>query len=63
MAKSKKNRKSSTNNIRAVTDELKDIKRILILALIKQGIKSKDIAQALNIDPSVITRMVPSRSK
>ena len=42
-------------------DVFVDIKKLLILSLIKQGIQSKEIAAVLGVDPAVITRMVPSR--
>lgn len=41
---------------------LGDIKKLLILALIKQGVQSKEIAEALGVDPAVISRMI-SRKK
>lgn len=43
------------------SDVLSDIKKLLILALIKQGVQSKEIAAVLGVDPAIITRMVPSR--
>lgn len=44
------------------TDKLlEDIKRLLILALIRQGVQGKDIAGALGVDPAIISRMVPTR--
>jgi len=42
-------------------DILSDIKKLLILALIKQGVQSKEIASVLGVDAAIITRMVPSR--
>ncbi len=36
----------------------KDIKKLLILALIKQGVQSKEIAEALGVDPAIISRMI-----
>ena len=41
---------------------LEDIKKLLILGLVKDGVQSKDIASALKIDPAVISRLV-SRKK
>ncbi len=38
-----------------------DIKKLMILALIRQGIQSKEIASALGVDPAIITRLIPSR--
>jgi hypothetical protein len=41
-------------------EPLEAIKRLLILSLMKQGADSKEIGLALNIDSSVIRRMIPS---
>lgn len=43
-------------------DGLEQIKRLLVLALIHQGVQGKDIAAALGVDPATVTRMVPARS-
>ena len=40
---------------------LEDIKKLLILTLIRQGVQGKEIANALRVDPAIISRMVPSR--
>lgn len=50
---SKRNKKS--------IDNLEATKRLIVLGLLKLGVQSKDIAAALDVDPAVITRMVPSR--
>lgn len=42
-------------------DTLEQIKRLLVLGLIKQGVQGKDIAAALGVDPATITRMMPLR--
>ena len=42
-------------------DILADIKKLLILALVKQGVQSKEIASTLGVDPAIISRTVPSR--
>ncbi len=42
----------------AGTDE---IKRLLVLLLVKLGSSSDEIAAALQVNPSVVRRMVPSR--
>lgn len=44
------------------TKILEDIKKLLILGLIKDGVQSKEIATVLKVDPAVISRLVP-RSK
>lgn len=40
---------------------LEDIKWLLVLQLQNQGISSKDIAQVIGVDPSIISRKVPRR--
>jgi len=40
---------------------LEDIKKLIILDLIHQGVQGKNIATALGVDPAIISRMVPSR--
>lgn len=40
---------------------LEDIKKLLILLLIREGVQGKDIATILGVDPAIISRMVPSR--
>ncbi len=42
-------------------DTLEQIKRLLILALVHQGVQGKDIAGVIGLDPAVISRMVPAR--
>lgn len=37
---------------------LGDIKKLLILALIKQNVQSKEIAAILGVDPAIISRLV-----
>lgn len=44
-----------------VTNELGSIKRLLVLQLITSGIQAKDIASALGVDQSVVSRLVPAR--
>lgn len=44
-----------------VVGELLSIKRLLVLQLITSGVQGKDIASALGVDQSVISRLVPSR--
>lgn len=40
---------------------LEEIKRLLILLLIKLDSNSEEIATALQVDSSVVRRMIPSR--
>jgi len=42
---------------------LEDIKKLLILQLIHEGVQSKDVANLLKVDPAVISRMVPRKKK
>ena len=58
MAAKRKARRSKGD---PVTDELGSIKRLLVLQLITSGIQAKDIASALGVDQSVVSRLVPAR--
>ncbi len=40
--------------------ELENVKRLLILLLIKLGSDSQEIARALGVDSSLVRRLVPS---
>lgn len=40
---------------------LEDIKKLLILDLIRQGVQGKDITNVLGVDPAIISRMMPAR--
>ena len=42
---------------------LEDIKKLLIFALIKQGVQSREIAEALGVDPAIISRMISRKKK
>ena len=44
-----------------VADELVSIKRLLVLQLVTSGVQGKDIAKALGVDPSAVSRLVPTR--
>jgi hypothetical protein len=44
-------------------DPIEEIKRLLILGLVNQGVKGKDIAAILEVDPAVISRIVSVRKK
>ena len=39
-------------------EPLEEIKRLVILGLISQGVKAKDIAHVLEVDPSIISRII-----
>lgn len=57
MAKGKR-KKSIDDPIQA---ELDSIKRLLILLLLKAGTPQGEIATALDVDPSAVSRMFPAR--
>lgn len=40
---------------------LEDIRKLLILSLITNGVQAKDVANVLHVDNSTITRIVPAR--
>lgn len=42
-------------------EPLEEIKRLLVLALIHQGVQGKNIASVLGVDPAIISRMVLAR--
>ena len=44
-------------------EPLEEIKRLLILGLMSQGVKGKDIATMIETDPAVISRMLPKKTK
>jgi DNA-directed RNA polymerase specialized sigma subunit len=44
-------------------DPLEEIKRLLILGLVNQGVKGKDIAAMLEIDPAMISRLLSRNNK
>ncbi len=43
-------------------DPLEEIKRLLVLALVNQGVKGKAIAAVLQVDPAIISRMISGKS-
>lgn len=44
-------------------EPLEEIKRLFILGLIHQGVKGKDIAAMLEVDPAIISRLVSLTKK
>jgi len=54
MARKKKNEK---------LEPLEEVKRLLILGLISQGVKGKDIAAVLEVDPAIVSRILPKKAK
>jgi hypothetical protein len=45
-----------------ITQELEAVKRLMILLLMKLGSTSEEIGTALDVDSSVVRRMVPGRN-
>jgi predicted transcriptional regulator len=54
-------RRVKRRNDDPVADELDSIKRLLVLQLITSGVQAMDIAAALGVDKSVVSRLVPAR--
>jgi predicted transcriptional regulator len=47
-----------------IIDLLDDIKRLLILDLIDRGVKGKRIADVLNVDAAIVSRIIsPKKAK
>ncbi len=44
------------------TKDLADIKRLLILLMLKSGSSSEEIGLALGVDSSAVRKMIPARS-
>jgi len=42
-------------------EPLEEIKRLIILGLINNGVKAKDIAAVLEVDPAIISRLISSK--
>lgn len=55
------NGRNKRNGTDPVIDELDAIKRLLILLLIKAGTRQGEIAMALNVVQSEVSKMFPSR--
>jgi hypothetical protein len=45
-----------------VVSELQAIKKLLMLALLRDGTRQSEIAAALGVDASAVSRMMPARS-
>lgn len=54
-------KKTTNKNKESQLDNLEQIKRLLIMALIRQGVPGSEIADVLGLDQSTISRMVPTR--
>jgi len=44
-------------------EPLEEIRRLLILGLINQGVKGKEIAAILEVDPAIISRLISPKNK
>jgi predicted transcriptional regulator len=45
-------------------EPIEEIRRLIILGLVNQGVKGKDIAAILEVDPAIISRLLsPTKSK
>ncbi len=42
-------------------EPMEEIKRLLVLGLINQGVKGKDIATVLEVDPAIVSRMLSGK--
>jgi IS30 family transposase len=47
--------------LKRISEQLDELKRLMIVQLIAAGVQSAHIAKALDIHPSGISRMVPVR--
>ena len=59
MVTKRKRRKKPADD--PIINELIEIKRLLILQLTTSGVQGKDIAKAIGVHPSVVSRLVPTR--
>ena len=51
--------KGNAGEVSSILSELQDIKRLLVVALIRGGASQGQVAAALNVDQSSISRMFP----
>jgi DNA-binding transcriptional ArsR family regulator len=54
-------KRSGDSDAIGVLKELEDIKRLLMLALLRDGVSQGDIAKALGVNQSTISRMFPGK--
>ncbi len=59
MAKKRVAKKSAAVGEEAVVKELVDIKRLMVLALLRDGASQSDIAAALGVSQPSVSRMFP----
>jgi hypothetical protein len=49
-----------TIELRDVHDELSTTNKLLILGMVRNGVKQKDVASAIGVSESALSRMFPS---
>ena len=54
-------KRSDDSDASSVPKELQDIKRLLMLALLRDGVSQGDIANALGVSQPTISRMFPGK--
>jgi DNA-binding transcriptional ArsR family regulator len=54
-------KRSGDSDAIGVLKELEDIKRLLMLALLRDGVSQGDIAKALGVSQPTISRMFPGK--
>ncbi len=59
--KSQENKDMEDNE--KIVQLLEDIKKLLVLALIRNSVRGKDIARVLGVDPAIISRLLLSGQK
>lgn len=50
---------SNTNDLKRLADTIEDIRKLLIFALLRSGTSQAQIAAALNVNQSSISRLFP----
>jgi IS30 family transposase len=50
-----------SRDLARITEQLEELKRLMIVQLLASGVQSAHIAKALGIHPSAISRIVPVR--
>jgi predicted XRE-type DNA-binding protein len=54
-------KRSGDSDAIGILKELEDIKKLLMLGLLRDGISQADIAKALGVNQSTISRMFPGK--
>jgi IS30 family transposase len=53
--------RSDKSELAKISEQLEEVKRLMIVQLLASGVQSAHIAKALDIHPSGISRIVPAR--